>query len=343
MRQEKLELIIAQKKERLSPGIELLGPKDDLDIETQADWMISLLCQMYVQHGITKNRDGLLCAIRDGSCKPWFAVRDGLPIASAALVRQSDGSVEVGRAVSLENGVGGLLMLMAAVDHMENSDKPLVAEVRVADNFAGVPSGEATQIICFRHLDLFPQALVPAFEHGKPKRQEMFVFSASKKVRAMEPAFFPGDRTSADMLVDTAMGFVDSVFMNPVEVRVGQEQQRASRWDLVCEAPFPVLVPGREGSDLETTVRAAELKNSFSLIPLGMSPQNTGAVVECLNLGFVPCGFDRNLDPDGYPVLLMGKLRKGTLVAPIKIVSGLLDPGLRATINQIDQQFRSGI
>ncbi|KKT61137.1 MAG: hypothetical protein UW56_C0032G0004, partial [Candidatus Collierbacteria bacterium GW2011_GWD1_44_27] len=155
-----MESVIERKTERLSKEVLIVSPEDNLTQDIQAEWLAQLLSTMYVEHGITKRRDSLLRDIADGNCKLWFAVKDEKPIGSAALVRQSDGSVEVGRAVSLENGVGGLLMLLAAQHHMMNAETPLVAEVRVSDEFEGVPSGEATQTVCFKHLGLIPQATV---------------------------------------------------------------------------------------------------------------------------------------------------------------------------------------
>ena len=35
--------------------------------------------------------------------------------------------------------------------------------LKVSDEFGGIPSGEATQVVCFKHLGLVPQALVPGF------------------------------------------------------------------------------------------------------------------------------------------------------------------------------------
>ena len=86
------------KKEELPLGITIVTPEDGLVDEVQADWLTFLLCQMYVEHGITKNRDRLLADIAVGNCKIWFALKEGRPIGSAALIKQSDGSVEVGRA-----------------------------------------------------------------------------------------------------------------------------------------------------------------------------------------------------------------------------------------------------
>jgi len=341
MDKERLAVIIDNKVENLPKGVNLIGPEDEMDFDTQADWLVLLLSKMYTEHGITKNRDQLVEDICRKKCELWFAVKDGQPIGSAALIQQADGSVEVGRAVALENGVGGLLMLMAVASHLKYANGPVVGEVRMADCFADVPSGEATQIICFRHLGLEPHALVPAFNHGVPRRQEMFMFSSSDKITENKPAFFPYGQKVLNVLTTTAIAFVGSTFREGLEIRFGQERRLNSGWNLVGEAPFCVVVPDTSGVSLDVVVNEAEKKAPFTLIPLGLKKENSTVMVECFEKGFVPCGFDRNLDDEGWPVLLLGKLRRDTLLAPIKIVDGLLDEGVMIGAHQIDQRFRN--
>ncbi len=332
---------MTEKKEKLSEGIVILGPDDGLDIETQADWLTSLLRNMYVQHGITKNEEQLLFDIQDGSCRLWFAVKDGLPIVSAVLIKQADGSVEIGRAVSLENGVGGLVMLLAVANHLENSTGPVVAEVRVSGQFLGVPSGEATQTVCFKHLGLSPQALVPAFNHGEPNRQEMFLFSSSQMIGNREPIFLPNDRASVDLVMKTAIALAKGGSQKALEVKISKEQRFESRWGVVFQEPFNLVVPEGGGSKLETVIDAVEDRSPFTLIPLSTDDLHAPAIIECLEAGFIPCGFDRNLDSDGNMVLLLGKLRKGTLLAPVRLVCSLFGARTISAINAIDKSFRS--
>lgn len=144
-RLENIKFKIEEKAHSLPNDVSIVGPEDDISADTQADWLISLLSKMYVEHGITKRRTQLVEDIEKGKSALWFATKNDGLIASAALVVQSDGAVELGRAVSLERGVGGLLMLLAAKEHLENSTEPLVAEVRLANEYEGIPSGEATQ------------------------------------------------------------------------------------------------------------------------------------------------------------------------------------------------------
>jgi hypothetical protein len=340
MNRQTLEAVIARKTETLSSGVSILTPSEGLPTNTQAEWLVSLLGQMYVEHGITKKREQLLADIESGRCKLWFALRDGVPIGSAALISQPDGSAEVGRAVSMENGVGGLLMLMAAVEQLSSGNGPVLAEVRVSDNFAGVPSGEATQTICFHHLGMHPQALVPAFNHGIPVRQEQFLFSSTDRMKASEPIMLPDDRATIDLLSATALSLVQNSFVDGVNTRVTSERLTLPGWSIVAMEPFSVIVPDGSGTSLGVALANAENRNAFSLIPLSTKPQNASAIIECLNHCFVPCGFDRNPDIEGFPVLMLGKLRQGTLLAPIKLISDLFGINFVQTVKRIDQEFR---
>lgn len=341
MKTEQIESVIKEKKEKLQPGVEILTAEDGIPSELQAEWLAFLLEQMYVEHGIMKRKEGLLRDINDGTCKLWFAVKDGLPIGSAALIKQSDGSFEVGRAVSFEKGVGGLLMLSAASHHLSTAEGPIVAEVRLSDDFEGVPSGEATQTICFKHLGLNPQALVPAFNHGEPNRQEMFVFSSSNKIKAEGPIIFPEDKNSLDFLIGTAIGLTKGSFRDEMSIRTSSEFQKKSGWSLVNKEPFSVVVPDGSGTKLKMAIREAEDTSPFTLVPISTTTEHAADIMECLNNGFVPCGFDRNIDKDGHPVILLGKLRQGTLLAPIKIVSSFFTPEKIQSLNKIDESFRS--
>lgn len=342
MEKERIDRLVEKKKEKLPMGVSILGPGDVM-AEDQAAWLVDLLSSVYVRHGITKNWEELWLDIVGGKCRPWFAVRDGQPIASAALIRQTDGAVEIGRAVSLENGVGGLLMLLAVADHLSHSDTPVMAEVRVSDQFIGVPSGEATQTICFRHLGLTPQALVPAFNHGEPNRQEMFLFSSSEKIATGAPLILPDNRAFDRFIRKTALAIAAEGFCQSPEILSVKEGLISSRWGVVFQEPFNLVVPEKSGMGLATVINAAEKRSPFTLIPLSMDGTHLADLVECLNLGLVPCGFDRNPDRNGHPVLLLGKLRQGTLLAPIKIVSGLFDAGTISGIRQIDVGFREGV
>lgn len=340
MNKESIGRLVEEKMERLPDGVSILGPDSSLAPEIQADWLVDLLSRMYVQHGITKNWERLWLDIVGEDCKLWFAVRDGLPIASAALIKQTDGSVEIGRAVSLLNGVGGLLMLSAVIDHLSHSDVPLVAEVRISDQFLGIPSGEATQVVCFRHLGLDPRALVPAFNHGEPNRQEMFLFSSSEKIAVSAPLILPENRMIERFIRKTALAIAANGFEQVPEVLLAKEELTKSKWGVVFQEPFSLVIPEKSGLLIRTVVDAVEEVSPFMLAPVPADGNHVAEMLDCLTTGFIPCGFDRNPDKNGHPVILFGKLRSGTRLAPIKIVSGVFTPQVEAAINEIDQMFR---
>jgi hypothetical protein len=339
-----IQSIIKQKQAILAPGINIVTPESGIDPRTQADWLASLLARMYVEHGITKRIEQLESDIASGACRVWFATRKGQPVASAAQVRQSDGAVEIGRAVSMENGgVGGLLMLLAAHDHLSHSDAPLVAEVRVSNEFLGVPSGEATQKICLDHLELKPHALVPAFNHGAPNRQESFLFSSSQSIDTLsEPIALPPHKNSLNFIASTAIALAANRFHPHSRIQESSNHRPLPGWDTINNVPFGIAVPNPQAhSRLETVVAASEQTRNFTLLPVESTPANTPAITECLNLEFVPLGIDRTLGPNGHPVLLFGRLKRGTLHAPINLVDGLLPQAEKMAVIRIDRATRS--
>jgi len=332
---------INQKIARVPDNISIVTPGDMIPAQIQADWLILLLCRMYTEHGITKRRDQLIKDIEHQDCKTWFAVKEGKPVASAALVAQTDGSREIGRAVSLENGVGGLLMMMAAKEHLSTSASPLVAEVRVADEYLGVPSGEATETICLKHLGLTPHALVPAFNHGSPVRQEQFLFSSSQPLTVAETVALPEDRHSSNLIRSTAIALAENRFHKKIRVEACSNHRESLGWDVVMTSPFSVALPSKKSSaNLEKILDFTESQSAFTLLPIEARPEAVGAITECLNQGFVPCGVDRNLGEHGHPVILLGKLRANTLLAPIKINKDVVTPEEALAIAIIDQAFR---
>ena len=297
---------------------------------------------MYTEHGITKNREKLGQDIKGGLCRVWFGVKNGKAVASAALVIQADGSVEVGRAVSFENGVGGFLMLSAAMKHLTSSPMPLVAEVRISDQFLGIPSGEATETICIKHMGLIPHALVPAFNHGRPVRQEQFLFASSRTISQSESMVIPDDRKAIELLGITAVALVSERFHPAMDLNITKRGTENTAWEIVMQNPFVLAIPKKgSGSKLETAVRHAKLESPFMMIQIETTPGLSGTILECLNSGFIPCGIERNPGQEGHPVLILGKLREDTLLAPCKINNGIITPKESAAICNIDSLFRS--
>src|SRR3989344_4552490 len=137
--------------EMRNPEVLLLSPRS-LTSEETATKLVGLLQAMYVEHGITKNKEKLVDDITAGNVLTWFVKKDGKFVATASLIKQSDGAWELGRAVSMDrgNGIGKKVILEALKFHLENhSGAALTAEARAAAEFEGIPSGLATQKIFF--------------------------------------------------------------------------------------------------------------------------------------------------------------------------------------------------
>lgn len=341
---EQIEFEISKRRGKLDESITIVDPDSHIDSTTQADWMINLLEKTYHKHGISQNPTSVREQIDAGNLTSWFALKNEEPIAVASLITQADGSVEIGRAVSLErgSGIGGTLMLQAGLTHFKEMKTPLVAEVRVSDTYEGIPSGEATQKISLGHLGLLPHALVPAFHHGEPDRQEQFVFSTSDPIVVFEALVIPADKNSQNLINSSAIPLAKSVLGNDTVIYrdYGEAQQG---WILDFVAPFAKLSVGHGNIGLQTVVSEAEKYSPFALIPLEMSPPMASVIVECLNSGFVPCGIARETGINGHPVLLLGKLRKGVLLSPIKLLLDIFSKQQINAINIIDDEFRKNI
>lgn len=309
-----LEQLIQHKKNKLvGTNIEIVTPTEGMDSATQALWMIHLLSNMYVSHGITKSPKKLRQAIEAQECQPWFAVRDNMPIASAALIKQSDGSVELGRAASLEqgNGIGGLVMLMAALEHLRNSSTPLVAEIRAPKEFEGIPSGEATQRICIRDIGLNVHAIGPFFGHGQPFRHEPFMLATTQDP-IKRATIFAGTTAEEVKRVKQRLEPLVSTIAQHVEFRSARENGKHVGWETVATEPFTIQVPSEEGSS------STEHGEGFTLKLVESSPENIGATLACLASDTL-LGVDRNMGKNGFPVLLFGHLDRSKLLAPLHL------------------------
>lgn len=341
---EQIEFQINKKRERLGTSITIINPGGQVEPSVQAEWMISLLENTYHRHGISQNPDLVKAQIDSGNLRNWFALRDQIPVAVASLINQTDGSVEVGRAVSMDrgSGIGGLLMLEAAITHFKESKSPLIAEVRVSDEFNGIPSGEATQKISLGHIGLISHALVPAFHHGEPDRQEQFAFSTSEPIVIFEDPAIPTDKKSQDLIISSALLLAKSALNNENVVFKSPDTTRHG-WIIDFTAPFAAISTDRGNTTLQKAVSEAEKHSPFTLIPLEMTPTKMRAIIECLNTGFIPCGIAREAGENGHPILLLGKLRKGTILAPIKLISNIFSQQQIKAIGIIDSGFRKNI
>lgn len=329
---------ISAKTAVLPDGVGIVTPDNHLPANLQAAWLISLLQAMYTHHGITDRRDQLVADITSSACRIWFGFSDGLPVAAAAQVAQSDGAVELGRAVSTFPGIGGLLMLLAAHDHFTHQpNTPLVAEVRASAEFAGVPDGLATQTICLSHIGLLAHAFVAPFHHGQPDRQEAFFLSTSRPIHQSEPLLLPDNSQSLDLISATTHAFAKNLIPD-LQTRIISPRINFSGWEIAQTVPFNIITPQIGAPNLITTLGETAAHSPFTLLPLEATAQNSALMLESLNAGFIPCGLDRNLGPSGHPIILFGHLTSGTLLAPI-ILLPHLNPEIRSAAARIYSFF----
>lgn len=304
------------KASSFSGKLEVIEP-GRLDPRRTADTIIELLQSIYSNHALAKNQGQLESDIAWGKVKPWVITRENQPVACAALITNDDDTVELGRAVSLETGtgVGKLAMLLAA-----NAASPgsLVAEVRLADDFLGIPSGEATQRICFGILKLFPHAVLPTFAHGSPLRNEMFAFSSELRI-------LPDSSITASVL-NILSG--RSLAGTPRKVH------------LSISNPFRVGIPVDDGLSLEDFQRQSrQAASGCTLIPIEATDQNLATIAWLQQNEFVLAGLDRHTGPNGLPVLLLATLAQGTILAPTKL-AGNLPFALERDIEDISNNFQ---
>ncbi len=304
------------KASNLGGELVLLEP-NTIDPDTASRTLISLLQATYTDHAISKNPEQLKLDIENHKVQPWFVTRDGQPVACAALIKQNDGSLELGRAVSVENGsgVGKIAMLSAALSKAES---PLVAEVRLAGNFAGVPGSEATQRICLDLLNLVPHALLFAFSHGQPLRRELFAFSAENtKLLNNSP-------------LSTAQSFLQ-----------GRDTLGPTRrLKTVQNEPFRVLVVDDSGIDHQEMARHIRSEGSgFTLVQIEATDHNLSTIQSLLNNEFVLVGLNRDHSSSGLPIIWLATIAKGETLAPAA-PSSVLTKNLRDDIKFIDSKFR---
>ena len=291
---------------------------EEIDPLDSSRIMVDLLQSLYIEHDISKNTDQVISSILNGDVEPWIVSHNNKPVACAALVQQEKGVVELGRAASIErgSGAGQIAMLMAALNKGSNK---LVAEVRLADEFMGIPSGEATQRICFGILDLVPHAFFPAFAHGDPRRREMFAFSSEEF------------HTQNDSPLKTAKAVIANrdTGGSPKKLKI------------IKELPFRIAVPSTDGINFEDfQVIVRESQAGCTLVPVEATDNNLSTIGTLLRSGFVLTGVDRNFGQEGKPVLLFATVCIGTLIAPTK-ASKVLPKNTREDIKSVARSFNN--
>lgn len=286
------ELTGAWSKAQKLGGILELKKPGDLDPISAASIMIDLLQHVYKNHAIARVPEQLERDIINAKVKPWIVTRDNNPVACAALISQADGSLELGRAVSIENGsgVGKIAMLSAA---FSSDSRRLVAEVRLADSFRGIPGSEATQRICLDLLGLSIHALLPAFNHDN--RNELFGFSASQIIK------------KSNHPIQTAL----QTFAN----RSMQGSER--KLHLVQSVPFRVLTVGDNGQNIDSASSESRMRGAgCSLVPVEVVDQNLATIKALLQHDFIVAGLDRTRGAEQKPILWLATVAREMILAP---------------------------
>lgn len=310
----KTEIIkkIEKKEQMVGSKIKIIKPEMNIDPTVQAQWLIELLNKMYFKHGVSQNIQSVISSIKSGKEKYWFALESRKPVSVVGLINQGD-KVEIGRAVSFSEtkGVGGLLYLTAALFHEKTSHLPLVAEVRVSDEFKGIPNSIATILLNYKHLHFFPHALIPLFGHGNPYRQEFFLLGADTQI-SQSKSFLPKEKKVAEFVTKHGFGFAHHYIQNH-EVET-TKQNGTQKFEVVINEPITVIVPSYKGLNLHTVEKSNQ--NTGMLIVLELCPQNMSALIHLIENKFIPVGIDSSTSKEGNTILLLHKLRKDVLLAP---------------------------
>ena len=315
------------------PGLKILSPGDMSSVDT-ANCIIDLLQEMYIEHGIIKNKQNLVEAIDKGDILTWFAVSNNKFVATASLIKQADGVWELGRAVSLKRGenIGKRVILEALRFYIENhSNDILTAEVRAAAEFEGIPSGLATQKIFFGLisdiLPLRPYAIAPLFAHGDPLRNEQFILSSTD----IEPGKTISQRWAEAVNNSSVKGEV-----SPVQI--------------IQKEPFQLIVPDEDGVSIEDVLDEVENFDGCTLFSIEATDRNMPLVEKLLkDPNMIKCGVDRVMGKENKPILLIARIGFGrhverdgsvgyTLLAP-SVISQSLSSEIRKDLQEIADKF----
>lgn len=339
----RIQASLDRKRERMPNTVEFVRPDDEMSAEQQANWMVHLLQKTYHHHAITDRQEALKQSIETGSTRCFFAHENGQVLAVAALIAQPDGAWELGRAAAStqRRGIGGVVMLSAAIEHLRLKSSPLVAEVRVSQVFEGIPGGAATQKICLRDIGLQPHALLPLFGHGDPQRQEQFLLSASKLELNGKPISAPMSKGVTNVLREH-ISLLGNQRGFQVESETSQSDLRFNGWEVVQQEPFTILRPSAGFATLETATSEAFSQAACCLIPIEARPDRHVQMTDLLNHGFVPCGIDRVTGTEGEPMVQFARLRPGTALAPLGLVETLFNQQQIAALRAIDKAIRKG-
>lgn len=332
---DQLNILIEQKRRRLPENVVVLKP-EAINPHMAAEDMTTILSAVYGQHNLMPSIAQLEKQIAAKRILPWFLNENGKAIACTALIINED-SVEIGRAANHPQfgHNGSLLMLEAVTFHRKNHQCPLVAEIRLADDFLNIPGGQGSQATLIKNAGIMPHAIMPAFHHpgpDGPDRQEFFCFSVEPKPSPQTNIFMPQSVWQFSIircLKDILLPFAEITF-------VSKQKEVSTGFRINTNPPFNILEPFQDGDSLKQTMR--EAGKPFTLAPIPLTVQTAPIADFLLNNGFIPCGFDWKT-----PTLFLGKLKSGVVLAPIGLASDCFQPEMEKAILELEQQFNQQI
>lgn len=329
---EHLNFLIKEKRKRLPEGAVILKP-GDIDPTTAAGAMTELLSAVYGRHNLLPSVEHLASQVQSEKVLPWFIEEQNHFVACAALIVH-EGRVEIGRAANHpEFGHNGsLLMLEAVAFHQQNFRLPLVAEIRLADNFEGIIGGQPSQVTLLKHVGMRPFAIMPAFHHPGPRgpdRQEFFCFCADQRPSQPNHLFISKNLWQSSLirsLKDSIFPFTEVILVNPGELP-------EFRFQVDRAPPFNTLQTEPKGLPLEEAM--LKMQKPFTLATVPLDVKNSPVAEFLLREGYIPCGFDWRT-----PALLMGQLKSGVILAPVGLAAGCLKEDIQMAILKLEGEFK---
>jgi len=303
-----------------------------LNPEATAKSIMAILSANYGTHNLSSAWEPLARDIINGRILPFVSFdTQGNPVACAALIKQNDHDVEIGRGACLPSMNGGHARpLLLAAQSWESGtafpeSKILRAEVRTAKPTREVQGGQATQVICLEKIGLVPTAIGPFFHHGNPDRQEIFILASKCKefpiVSAAVPSNIFANKNEARLF---EFFWFNQFGKRPSIVPMEGNGYQTPSFSVHREGPLLVFVHGDETVDVNSEIKKAfseGIRFAIARVRLTESIDNIAKSAASLRgFGFKMMGFEPVFADDHFEIeILFGRLSetgKGRLVAP---------------------------
>ncbi len=300
---------------------------NEINQEMQAQWMHTLLTAVYGKHALSSTEEQILKEIQDGRLIPRFGSEEGRLLRGAAFVIGQN-TIEIGRAANMPgaNGGGVLMLEMAHEWEQDETEKPLVAEIRMAQEFEGIAGGQGSQATLWGKAELIPQAFLTAFGHRGPfgpMRQELFGFSSREKK--------PSDRITPNIVMLPDLSETNAeLIRHLLRINGFQTQLVLEKPDLTATAhirrrafvPFNFFTLDDEEGVLVSEVPRTKPQgeNPFDLVVIPANHESlNGTASGLIRNGFQIAGI--SAPHEGELHFLFGRLGK-CLLAPTEVMRG---------------------